>query len=149
MNIDGEKKSVAKKYSDIIDKPHPTSRKHPRMSLEARAAQFAPFAALTGHAEELMEERRLTKEKIMQDEELREELDRVMEKVMTREDPVYVRCVYFVADEKKEGGDYVAVNGCFKRMDEANHMLVLKGGIEIPVDDIVEIEEVSEDSEYK
>ena len=55
MSLYGKFESAEKKYKDIIDLPHPTSRKHPRMSLEARAAQFAPFAALTGHKEELQE----------------------------------------------------------------------------------------------
>lgn len=61
MSVYGKFESAEKKYKDIIDLPHPTSRKHPRMSLEARAAQFAPFAALTGHKEELQEEHRLTR----------------------------------------------------------------------------------------
>ena len=51
MSVYGKFESAEKKYKDIIDLPHPTSRKHPRMSLEARAAQFAPFAALSGHDE--------------------------------------------------------------------------------------------------
>ena len=68
MRLYGKFESAEEKYRDIIDLPHPTSRKHPRMSLEARAAQFAPFAALTGHKEESQEEHRLTKDKIIQDE---------------------------------------------------------------------------------
>ena len=100
MSVYGKFESAEKKYKDIIDLPHPTSRKHPRMSLEARAAQFAPFAALTGHKEELQEERRLTKYKIIQDEGYRED-------------------------------------------SETNH-LVLKDGMEIPLGDIVELEEIED-----
>ena len=133
MSVYGKFESAEKKYKDIIDLPHPTSRKHPRMSLEARAAQFAPFAALTGHKEELQEERRLTKHKIIQDEGYREELDYVLGRICHR-----------VADKVKDGGEYKIATGIFKRIDfETNH-LVLKDGMEIPLGDIVELEEIED-----
>ena len=93
------------------------------MSLEARAAQFAPFAALTGHKEELQEEHRLTKDKIIQDEEYREELDYVLGRICHREGKAFIQCKYFVA--------------------ETNH-LVLKDGMEISLGDIVELEEIED-----
>lgn len=141
MSLYGKFESAEEKYRDIIDLPHPTSRKHPRMSLEARAAQFAPFAALTGHKEELKEERRLTKNKIIQDVEYREELDYVLGRICHREGEALIRCKYFVADKVKDGGDYQSVTGIFKRIDTETDRLILKEGIEIPVEDIVELEE--------
>ena len=141
MSLYGKFESAEEKYRDIIDLPHPTSRKHPRMSLEARAAQFAPFAALTGHKEELQEERRLTKHKIIQDEDYREELDYVLGRICHREGEALIRCKYFVADKVKDGGDYQSVTGIFKRKDTETDRLILKEGIEIPVEDIVELEE--------
>ena len=144
MSVYGKFESAEEKYKDIIDFPHPTSRKHPRMSLEARAAQFAPFAALTGHKEELKEERRLTKDKIIQDEEYREELDYVLGRICHRERKAFIQCKYFVADKVKDGGDYKNVTGVFKRIDSGTNCLVLKDGMEIPLGDIVELEEIED-----
>ena len=144
MSLYGKFESAEEKYRDIIDLPHPTSRKHPRMSLEARAAQFAPFAALTGHKEELKEERRLTKHKIIQDEDYREELDYVLGRICHREGEIYIRCEYFVADKEKDGGDYKIATGIFKRIDSETNHLVLKDGMEIPVGDIVELEKIED-----
>ena len=114
------------------------------MSLEARAAQFAPFAALTGHKEELQEERRLTKDKIIQDEEYREELDYVLGRICHREGKAFIQCKYFVADKVKDGGDYKIATGIFKRIDSETNHLVLKDGMEIPLGDIVELEEIED-----
>lgn len=145
MSLYGKFESAEEKYRDIIDLPHPTSRKHPRMSLEARAAQFAPFAALTGHKEELQEERRLTKHKVIQDEDYREELDYVLDHICQSEGEIYIRCEYFVADKEKDGGDYKIATGIFKRIDSETNHLVLKDGMEIPLEDIMELEEIEED----
>ena len=71
MSVYGKFESAEKKYKDIIDLPHPTSRKHPRMSLEARAAQFAPFAALTGHQAAIEEAARVTDIRMELDEEMK------------------------------------------------------------------------------
>lgn len=144
MSVYGKFGSAEEKYRDIIDLPHPISRKHPHMSLEARAAQFAPFAALTGHKEELQEERRLTKNKIIQDVEYREELDYVLGRICHREGEALIRCKYFVADKVKDGGDYKNVTGIFKRIDSGTNCLVLKDGMEIPLGDIVELEEIED-----
>lgn len=144
MSLCGKFESTEEKYRDIIDLPYPTSRKRPHMSLEARAAQFAPFAALTGHKEELQEERRLTKHKVIQDEDYREELDYVLNHICQSEGNVQVRCEYFVADKVKDGGDYKIATGIFKRIDSATNRLVLKDGMEIPIEDIVELEELED-----
>ena len=114
------------------------------MSLEARAAQFAPFAALTGHKEELQEERRLTKHKIIQDEGYREELDYALDHICQSEGEICIRCEYFVADKEKDGGDYKIATGIFKRIDSETNHLVLKDGMEIPLGDIVELEEIED-----
>lgn len=129
-----------KDYSDIIDLSHPTFRKHPRMSMEARAAQFAPFAALIGHKEELQEERRLTKKKIIQDEDYREKMDYVLEDICKNGAGTKVRCTYFVTDKKKDGGEYVTEEKLFKRIDAGMGCIVWENGEMVCLEDIVDIE---------
>lgn len=131
-----------KDYSDIIDLPHPTSKKHPRMSIEARAAQFAPFAALTGHKEELKEERRQTKERILQDEDYREKMDYILKDICKRGAGTKVRCTYFVADKKKDGGEYVTKEKVFKRIDEDAERMVWEDRECVFLGDVVGIEVV-------
>ena len=90
------------KYDDIINLPRPESGKHPRMSLHDRAAQFSPFAALTGHSAAIDETARLTDRKLSLNEERQAELNRMwqylMEKVKERP---RLKITYFVKDEKK------------------------------------------------
>ena len=95
-------------YDDIIDLPHPTSRKHPRMSLHDRAAQFAPFAALTGHEAAIKETARLTDRKAeLSDEmiaELNDQINIIRDNIGTDQ---IIAVTYFVPDEKKSGGEYM------------------------------------------
>ena len=101
------------KYDDIINLPHPTSKKHPRMSLYARAAQFSPFAALTGHEAAIKETVRQTDAKQVLSEEVIAELNKrlylIAETIGTQQ---MVEITYFVPDTKKDGGAYITCSGC-------------------------------------
>lgn len=115
-------------YRDIIDLPAPKSKKHPAMSLYDRAAQFAPFAALTGYDDMIQEEARLTEEKIELGEDALEQLNQELAELQRRlqagEQP---RCelTYFVPDETKRGGAYVTGLEEIRRMDPAAGKLIL------------------------
>ena len=128
------------KYDDIINLPHHESKKNPRMSKEARAAQFAPFAALTGYDEVINETARLTSKRKEINEELKEILD---EKLQIIHDKVLARpkitFTYFVSDSKKEGGSYVTVTGNVIRIDNLKQKVILENRVEIPISEIIEI----------
>ena len=95
-------------YDDIINLPHPTSTKHPRMPMSDRAAIFSPFAALTGHAAAIQETARLTDQRIELDEDTKAELDRKQKILMDYiADQPEVTITWFCPDEKKSGGAYV------------------------------------------
>ena len=128
-------------YDDIIDLPHPTSEKHPRMSMLDRAAQFSPFAALSGHAGAIRETARLTDAKVELSEEEKLALDRKLQILSDRlsEHPE-VSIVYFQADERKEGGAYVTAAGSVKKIDNYQYIVVIDGGIGVPIEDIFEIQ---------
>ena len=130
----------ADNYEDIINLPHHTSKKHPRMSLEARSAQFAPFAALTGYDEILIETARLTNEKIEIDETMKVIIDSKLQliKEHIKEMPL-VTFMYFVPDLKKEGGKYVTLTGNVRKIDEYRNVVVLEDKTEIPINDIIDI----------
>ena len=127
-------------YEDIINLPHHTSKKHPRMSLEARSAQFAPFAALTGYDEVLIETARLTNERIEIDETIKVIIDSKLQiiKEHIKEMPL-ITFMYFVPDSKKDGGKYVTVTGNVKKIDEYRNGIVLENKTEIPIDEIIDI----------
>lgn len=128
-------------YEDILELPHPVSKTHPQMPRGDRAAQFAPFAALTGYEEAVREAARLTEEKMILDEDSKEQLDwklrRLQEKV--KEKPT-ITVTYFLKDEKKKGGKYVTVTGVLKKIDSYTHQFVLESGEEILAEDIVSLE---------
>ncbi len=129
------------KYDDIINLPHPTPRNHPRMPLEDRAAQFAPFAALTGHEAAIKETARLTDEKeILSDEViaiLNDKLNIIAENLGTDQT---VDITYFVPDEKKAGGAYVTHSGIVKKIDVYERVLIMADGTVVPIGQIREIE---------
>ena len=128
------------KYDDIINLPHHISKKHPQMSLEARAAQFAPFAALTGYDDAVKETARLTNERIDLDEEAKMMLDAKLQVIREQlsEKPL-VTITYFVPDAKKDGGKYVTTNGNVKKIDDYKHLIILDNSLEIPIDEIIDI----------
>ena len=131
------------KYDDIIGLEHPTSKKHPRMSLHDRAAQFAPFAALTGHEALISETARLTEERIIPDSNAIEEINRILVNVSSKAShrPL-CRITYFAPDERKSGGAYVTVSERIREIDAYEHRLKTECGRIIPIGDITEIEEL-------
>jgi len=128
------------KYDDIIGRDRPQSDR-PQMSRYDRAAQFAPFAALTGYESILVETARLTDRKIEFDEDVRAAIDlrlrRLCERVKERP-AVTVLC--FRADERKEGGRYVTLRGNLKRVDTAAQTLMLEAGEKIAFSDVAWVE---------
>lgn len=125
-------------YDDIIHLPHHVSKTRPQMPMADRAAQFSPFAALTGHEAAIRETGRLTEEKIALDEDVRAELDREQASLMERiDEQPEISVTYFRPDAKKSGGAYVTVTGRLKRFDEHERVLILTDGRRIAMKDIV------------
>ena len=128
-------------YNDIIDLPHHVSATRPRMSMIDRAAQFSPFAALTGYDAAIKETGRLTDERIELSEESRAALDRKQQLLMDNlADRPVVSVTYFVPDERKSGGAYVTVTGQVKKIDEFARLLILTDGVKIPLDEVLDLE---------
>ena len=129
------------KYDDIINLPHHVSKKHPQMSLHDRAAQFSPFAALTGHKAAINETARLTDEKQILSEDviakLNEQLNLIKENIGTNQT---VTITYFVPDDKKSGGAYISHTGVVKKIDEYNHTVILTDKTVIPIEQISEMQ---------
>lgn len=127
-------------YADIINLPHHVSKKHPQMSLEARSAQFAPFAALVGYDGLVKETARLTDEKIEINEEEKEILDNELQLIRRQIlDKPAVTITYFVKDLRKSGGEYVTVVGNVKKIDDYKGSIVMEDGLEIHINDILKI----------
>ena len=128
-------------YEDILNLPHHVSKTRPQMSMLDRAAQFSPFAALTGYDDAIKETGRLTDEKIELDEDTKAALDMKQAYLieMIDEQPE-ISITYFLPDTKKSGGAYVTVTGNLKRFDEYERLLILTDGKKIPMDDIADIE---------
>ena len=131
------------KYDDIIELPRHVSVRRPQMSVADRAAQFSPFAALTGYGETVKEAGRRTEEKIMltpdEEERINETLLLVQEG-MTQGRRISVSVTYFVADMKKEGGSYQRIEGELKKIDQVHKVIILEDGCRIPLEDIVRLE---------
>ncbi len=137
MTTDRNQKSP---YEDIIHLPHHVSPRRPQMSLHDRAAQFAPFAALTGHEEAVKETARLTDCKIELDENEIQLLDQKLQYLEVQSEQPAIEITYFLPDQRKSGGAYVDVQGRIKRIDRYNHCLQMEDGIEISITDILKIE---------
>ncbi|MCQ2479593.1 MAG: YolD-like family protein [Clostridia bacterium] len=128
------------KYDDIINLPHHISSERPQMSNYARAAQFAPFAALTGYDDEIKETARLTDCKAEIDEYVKQELNRKLLQIKEKigENP-QVELTYYVPDQWKSGGKYITKKFRIKKIDELQRIIICEGETEIPIDDIYEI----------
>ena len=112
--------------------------KYPKMSMSDRAAQFAPFAALTGHKEAILEQQRITQTKrILSNEEKLEINEKIIELMNLKSK---CRIAYFEKDKTKSGGQYMESVLSFKRMDELNKTLFFKENMQIQIEDIVDIE---------
>ena len=128
------------KYKDIIILPHHVSIKHRPMSMHDRAAQFAPFAALVGYDDKVRETARYTENKIDLNEEEKEQLDiklNILKEKMNLK-PI-VTFIYFVPDNKKEGGRYMTVSGIIKKIDDYKNIIYINN-VEIPINQIIEID---------
>ncbi len=132
-------------YADILRVPRPASERHPPMPRKERAAQFAPFAALTGLDESLAEEGRQTEERILIDDGIREELERALAAILprVRERP-QVTGVRFLPDRRKAGGAYVPFAGALRGVDEIGRALVFTDGSRIPLEDIIALSPAKE-----
>ena len=127
-------------YDDIINLPHPEPKNHTRMSIESRSAQFAPFAALTGHNDAIKETERLTTKRIElsdNDKELINNKLLLIDKLKS-EKPL-ITFTYFIYDNKKNGGKYVNITGIVKRIDLINSIIYLTNNVNIPIEEIIDI----------
>ena len=128
-------------YDDIIRLPRPASMRHPRMALPDRAAQFAPFAALTGYEAAVSETARLTDERIELDDCAKAALSDRLRVIADGDAGQYqVSITYFRPDARKRGGDYATAAGTVKKLDEYHRIVVMAGGLKVPIDDIIAID---------
>ena len=129
------------KYDDIINLPHYELKNHKRMSMESRAAQFAPFAALTGYSDSIVETARLTtKEKILDEDSnniLNEKLHIIEDNINNK--PI-IKIKYFEPDLKKNGGKYINYEGKVRRIDNVKREIIFLDDKKIIFDNITEIE---------
>lgn len=127
-------------YDDILHLPHPTSKRHPRMPIADRAAQFSPFAALTGHKAAIEETARVTERRIELDEDAKEQLDQTLQLLLERiDEQPEITVTWFSPDKKKAGGQYHTATGKLKRIDIQESRLILTDGTQIPLEDLLEI----------
>ncbi len=128
------------KYKDMLHLPHPVSVTHPRMSLQNRAAQFSPFAALTGYDDALRETARLTDRFIELDEDRKQEIDRQLYYIhehLIQKPPVKI--TYFVPDSQKDGGSYRTLEGHVQKINETAGKICMND-TEIPINKIYQID---------
>lgn len=134
-----------KKYSDIIDLPHHVSTKHPHMSPEDRAAQFSPFAALTGHEAAIKETARITDEFVEPDADKKQELDEKLQMIrmaLADNKTAKVQMIFFKPDGKKSGGSYETITGNIKKIDEYNGLIVFDDKTTVKIEKVIDILEV-------
>ncbi|MBQ3675986.1 MAG: hypothetical protein II926_01270 [Bacteroidales bacterium] len=129
------------KYDDIINLPHHVSETHPQMSMRNRAAQFSPFAALSGHSDAIHQTARYTDDFQGVDESNVEALNQKIAMILDKinEHP-QITVTYFKPDEKKEGGSYTLKTGNIKRVDDYEHVLQFTDNEEIPIQSIFNID---------
>ena len=128
-------------YDDIINLPHHVSTRHPPMPMYDRAAQFAPFAALTGHDAAIKETERLTEDWVELDEDSKELLDEKLQVIREHLDERQeVTITYFEPDERKQGGAYRTITGKVKKIDEYEHRILLEDGTVLIMEHLFSIE---------
>ena len=129
-----------KKYDDIINLPHHVSKTHPQMSMRDRAAQFSPFAALTGYEDAIDETGRLTaaRRELSELEQTDLNAKLVFLAAHLKEEPE-VSIEYFVPDERKAGGSYQAIVGAVRRISLPEHLMIMSSEETIRINDIVGI----------
>ncbi len=128
------------KYDDIIEMEHHISKKHPQMSLYARSAQFAPFAALTGYEDAVKETGREVENRIDIGDELKNILDTKIHILTEKTDKrIETTFTYFLPDLTKNGGKYINITGIVKKIDNYNQRIILEDKTEIPINEIIDI----------
>ncbi len=129
------------RYDDIISLPHPTSSRHPRMSVYNRAAQFSPFAALTGYDALVDETARLTESRSELDEQRKAILDEILRMLNDHiSETPEVNITYFLPDLRKFGGEYVHHSGHLRRIDPVERSILFVDGLKIGIDDVYDID---------
>lgn len=127
-------------YDDIINLPHHVSSKHPRMSIEKRAAQFAPFSALTGYNDAIKETARITDKRIEIDDGLKIILNNKLQIILKNiKDKPEVTFTYFIYDKNKSGGKYVTITGKVNKIDISKQYIILTDKTNIPINEIIDI----------
>ena len=130
-----------KTYDDIINLPYVKSKRHNWMSMDARAGQFSPFAALTGYGDSVKETGRMTSDRIELEEEEKVILNRKLNIIKNNiKNKPEVMITYFLPDERKEGGEYITVMGNVKKIDDLNIYIELTIGTKILINDIIDID---------
>ncbi|MGO5095349.1 hypothetical protein ACTQ34_05915 [Agathobaculum sp. LCP25S3_E8] len=134
------RKNEVERYAELLYLPHHTSLRHPPMPRENRAAQFAPFAALTGHVDAVAETARLTQPRAALDEGVIAELDARIGQLRAQigTQPA-AEITYFVPDHKKEGGAYVTVRGRVCKIRDFEKQIVLEDGTIVPVEQVMDL----------
>lgn len=139
-NYKGKLLQESHAYDDILSLPHHVSTVHPPMPISDRAAQFSPFAALTGYDAAIKETGRRTEEKMELDEEAKAVLDAKLqilrEKRTSRPE---VTITYFQPDERKSGGKYLTETGVIRKIDPYKRILLLETGTQIPISSIMDV----------
>lgn len=132
---------MAGKYDDLLNLPHHQSDRRPHMTIHDRAAQFSPFAALTGHRGVIEEEERQTEGFRELDESRMELLDEKLQ-ILRRNQSARpeVRIRYFVSDERKAGGAYLEADGRFRKVDEEKKQIVMEDGTAVYIEEIWDIQ---------
>ncbi len=132
---------MTKNYDDIINLAHHVSETHPHMTIFDRAAQFSPFAALTGYDSAIKETARITGERVVLDEYRKDALSNRLQMLTDRrnEDP-NIEITYFQPDDKKLGGAYVTVAGTVQKIDNYKRNVLMTDGTVIPIYEIISIE---------
>ena len=129
------------RYADIIYKQHHVSKKHPPMSMEDRAAQFSPFAALTGYEAAVKETARLTDDREELDEDEKTRLNAQLQKISARlQEQPEVMVTYFAPDERKTGGARQTYRGRLRKIDRNRKMLIMVDQTELPIENLLNIE---------
>lgn len=134
---------MTNKYDDIIDLPRHVSKKRPQMPVSDRAAQFSPFAALTGFDQAVKETSRLTDERIELDDHMKEALNHKLQIIGEQlEDHSEIAITYFRPDKEKEGGSYVTCKSRVKKIDEYERLVHMEDKTVIAIDEIINIDRV-------
>ena len=132
---------MTRSYGDIINLPHHVSTTHSHMTAIDRAAQFSPFAALTGYDAAIKETARLTEERVKLDEYMKDVLNYRLLIIADRiKDHPKIAITYFQPDAKKNGGNYVTAISTAKKIDEYERVVVMTDGTSIPIGEIISID---------